>query len=55
MVDAASVRQVEQILFPYCGKKEHAKKDCWKWQRERGGKDDAKGKHKGDGKRKRWW
>ena len=37
MVDAASVRQVEQqILCPYCGKKGHAQKDCWKWQRERG-------------------
>ena len=34
MVDAASMRQVEQqILCPYCGKKGHAKKDCWKWQR----------------------
>ena len=33
MVDAASMRQVEQqILCPYCGKKGHAKKDCWKWQ-----------------------
>ena len=53
MVDAASMRQVEQqILCPYCGKKGRAKKDCWKWQRERGGKDDAKGKHKGDGKGK---
>ena len=53
MVDAASMRQVEQqILCPYCGKKGHAKKDCWKWQRERGGKDDAKGKYKGDGKGK---
>ena len=39
IVDAASMRQVEQqILCPYCGKKGHAKKDCWKWQRERGGK-----------------
>ena len=31
MVDVASMRQVEQqILCPYCGKKGHAKKDCWK-------------------------
>ena len=43
MVDAASMRQVEQqILCPYCSKKGHAKKDCWKWQRERGGKGDSK-------------
>ena len=49
MVDAASIRQVEQqILCPYCGKKGHAKKDCWKWQRERGG-GDSKGKSKSDG------
>ena len=40
MVDAASMKQ---ILCPYCGKKGHAKKDCWKWQRERGGKGDSKG------------
>ena len=53
MVDAASMRQVEQqILCPYCGKKGHAKKDCWKWQRERGGKGDSKGKSKSDGKGK---
>ena len=53
MVDAASMRQVEQqILCPYCGKKGHAKKDCWKWQRERGGKGDSKGKYKSDGKGK---
>ena len=53
MVDAASMRQVEQqILCPYCDKKGRAKNDCWKWQRERGGKDDANGKYKGDGKGK---
>ena len=53
MVDAASMRQVEQqILCPYCGKKGHAKKDCWKWQRERGVKGDSKGKSKSDGKGK---
>ena len=53
MVDAASMRQVEQqILCPYCGKKGHAKKDCWKWQRERSGKGDSKGKYKSDGKGK---
>ena len=53
MVDAASMRQVEQqILCPYCGKKGHAKEDCWKWQRERGGKGDSKGKSKSDGKGK---
>ena len=38
------MRQVEQqILCPCCGEKGHAKKDCWKWQRERGGKGDCKG------------
>ena len=53
MVDAASMRQVEQqILCPYCGKKGHAKKDCWKWQRERSGTGDSRGKYKSDGKGK---
>ena len=34
MVDAASMRQVEQqLLCPYCRKKGHALKDCWKWAR----------------------
>ena len=33
-------------------RKGHAEKDCWKWQRERGGKGDSKGKSKSDGKGK---
>ena len=51
MVDAASMRQVEQQILSYCGKKGHAKKD-WKRQQERSGKGDSKGKYKSDGKGK---
>ena len=52
MVDAASMRQVEQqILCPYCGKKGHAKKD-WKCSENAGCKGDSKGKSKSDGKEK---
>ena len=53
MVDTTSMRQVGAAdSLSYCGKKGHPKRDCWKWQQERGGKGDSKGKSKIDGKGK---